>query len=541
MKIRTKFVVLNSVILLAAIAAITCVSLYVLNHEMRLKAMNAQEVRMRILHELLDQKGKEFRIADGKMMIGNFILNGDTVLCDRLKELCGGTATIFMGDVRIATNVVKKDGSRAVGTKLVGPAYDAVFKKGKPYRGEAKILGVPYFADYDPIKDASGRTIGVVYVGEKMSGFMDSFNKLAFNIFALAVLLVLCAWVANKFIAHRLFSPLNGIHDVLISSARDGDLTQRLDYAKRDEIGEMCIAFNSFMEKLNDIINRVIATASEVSSSSGTLVTTFELMATNSEEVASQIGTVAVASEEMAATSNDVAQNCSIAAGSSEQANNAALTGASVVQETVSVMHRIAERVKESARTVESLGARSNEIGEIVGTIEEIADQTNLLALNAAIEAARAGEQGRGFAVVADEVRALAERTTKATKEIGMMIKAIQQETRVAVGVMEEGVAEVEKGTGEAAKSGGAIKEILNEIGNVTMQVNQIATAAEEQTSTTNEISNNIHMITEVMTCSAEVARESSEAAKHLSSVAEDLHGIVSQFKVSGSTQEVSF
>jgi methyl-accepting chemotaxis protein len=538
MKIRTKFIVLNSIILVAAIAAITAVCLYALNHQMRIKAMDVQEARMRTFRELLNQKGNDFRIVDGKMMIGNFSLNGDYSLPDLLKELCGGTATIFMGNVRVSTNVVKADGSRAVGTKLVGPAYDALFKEGKPYRGEAKILGVPYFTAYDPIKDAGGETIGAIYVGERMSGFMESFEKLAFIILGLAALLVLGAWIANRTIAYRLFTPLNGIHDVLISAEKDGDLTQRLNYSKRDEIGEMCIAFNSFMEKLNEVINRIIASAGEVSSSSGTLVMTYELMATNSEEVAAQIGTVAVASEEMAATSNDVAQNCSIAAGSSEQANTAALTGASVVQETVTVMNRIAERVRESARTVESLGARSNEIGEIVGTIEDIADQTNLLALNAAIEAARAGEQGRGFAVVADEVRALAERTTKATKEIGSMIKAIQQETKVAVGSMEEGVAEVEKGTAESAKSGKAIEEILSEIGNVTMQVNQIATAAEEQTSTTNEISNNIHMITEVMKCSAEVARDSSDAARQLSSVAEGLQSIVGQFKVSTEEQE---
>src|SRR4029079_17619247 len=131
--------------------------------------------------------------------------------------------------------------------------------------------------------------------------------------------------------------------------------------------------------------------------------------------------------------------NCTMAADSSNQGNELATQGVSVVQETVAGMTRIADQVKESARTVESLGSRSEQIGEIVGTIEDIADQNNLLALNAAIEAARAGEQGRGFAVVADEVRALAERTTRATKEIGQMIRAIQMETKGAVASMKEG------------------------------------------------------------------------------------------------------
>jgi methyl-accepting chemotaxis protein/hemerythrin len=190
---------------------------------------------------------------------------------------------------------------------------------------------------------------------------------------------------------------------------------------------------------------------------------------------------------------------------------------------------------------VEALGRRSDEIGAIVGTIEDIADQTNLLALNAAIEAARAGEQGRGFAVVADEVRALAERTTKATREIGLMIKAIQQETRSAVTAMEEGVSEVEQGTGEAARSGEALRKIQDEINDLHLQVQQIATAAEEQTATTNDISSNIHGITEVAQDTVEGARKTSAAAGHLSRLSADLERLVGQFKLDGSGKMITW
>jgi methyl-accepting chemotaxis protein len=195
-------------------------------------------------------------------------------------------------------------------------------------------------------------------------------------------------------------------------------------------------------------------------------------------------------------------------------------------------MRQIAARVKDSAGTMESLGARGDQIGEIIGTIEDIADQTNLLALNAAIEAARAGEQGRGFAVVADEVRALAERTTKATKEIGEMIKGIQNETRLAVSVMVEGVREVETGTCEAEKSGDALKEILKQISVVSGQVSQIATAAEQQTATTGEISGNIHQITTVVQESARGAEESASSARQLADLADELQQAVGRFKV---------
>jgi methyl-accepting chemotaxis protein len=195
-------------------------------------------------------------------------------------------------------------------------------------------------------------------------------------------------------------------------------------------------------------------------------------------------------------------------------------------------MSLIAEKVQESARTVDGLGARSDQIGAIIGTIEDIADQTNLLALNAAIEAARAGEQGRGFAVVADEVRALAERTTRATKEIDGMIKAIQSETRGAVAAMEQGVYQVEAGTMEAAKSGDALRDILRQVNDVASQVHQIATAAEEQTATTREISNNMQQITHVVQDTASGAHQSATAACQLQGNAEELQRLVRQFKL---------
>jgi methyl-accepting chemotaxis protein len=234
----------------------------------------------------------------------------------------------------------------------------------------------------------------------------------------------------------------------------------------------------------------------------------------------------------MSATAGDIAQNCQLASEGSQQASAAAVSGVDIVNQTIAVMNSISERVKNSAKAVESLGNRSDQIGEIIGTIEDIADQTNLLALNAAIEAARAGEQGRGFAVVADEVRALAERTTKATHEIGEMIKAIQHETKNAVITMEEGVREVALGSEKAADSGRALEQISQRINDVNAQIHQVATAAEEQTATTSEISTNMQQITEVISMTSRGAKDSETAANRLSVLAEDLRRIISQFKI---------
>ncbi len=350
------------------------------------------------------------------------------------------------------------------------------------------------------------------------------------TLMTIAILLtVLLTWLVTRSITKPVNATLTMITDI---AQGEGDLTKRLEYDGKDELGALCGMFNLFVDKLHNIINRVAQTTSQVAAAATQLNSTAEQMATGAEEVAAQAGTVATAGEEMAATSSEIAQNCQMAASGAMQASTSANSGATVVQNTVSVMTSIAQRVQASAQTVESLGSRSDQIGAIIGTIEDIADQTNLLALNAAIEAARAGEQGRGFAVVADEVRALAERTTKATREISEMIKAIQSETRSAVGTMDEGVQEVERGTAEAARSGSALQEILNQIQNVTMQVNQIATAAEEQTATTSEISNNMQQITDVVHQTAKGAQESASAASQLTMMAEELQRLVGQFKL---------
>ncbi len=348
-----------------------------------------------------------------------------------------------------------------------------------------------------------------------------------------ALLSVIVTMVAGFLLSRSITTPLREVLSMLENIVQgEGDLTARLVYSGKNELGLICSFFNTFIHKLQGIIANVAQNTVQVASAANQLYVNAEHTATGAEEVASQATTVATASEELSATAAEIAQNCHIAAENSRHANDSALDGAAVVQATVNLMTQIAERVKESARTVAGLGANSDQIGQIVGTIEDIADQTNLLALNAAIEAARAGEQGRGFAVVADEVRALAERTTRATKEISVMIRSIQQATGNAVSSMEEGVKQVEKGTAEAARSGEALHYILTQIDAVTMQVNQIATAAEQQTSTTNEIARNIHQISTVVMESTEGAQGSASTASKLARLAEELQRVVGQFKL---------
>ena len=318
----------------------------------------------------------------------------------------------------------------------------------------------------------------------------------------------------------------------LANSLAEGNLMVSVEVTSQDETGQLMVAMRHMAGSLRDLLRRTADISNSIASASEQLHVTSAQIATGAEEVAAQAGTVATASEEMSATSSDIARNCSMAADASQQSTDAASAGSRIVQDTITGMNVIADRVRQTSQTIEALGSRSEQIGNIVGTIEDIADQTNLLALNAAIEAARAGEMGRGFAVVADEVRALAERTTKATREIGEMIKAIQNETKAAVKAMEEGVQEVEKGTISSEKSGRALEEIIDRINEVAMQVSQIATAAEQQTATTGEVTNNIQQITEVVHHTARGADETTGAAAQLASQARELRQLVSHFKL---------
>ncbi|NTV49062.1 MAG: methyl-accepting chemotaxis protein [Geobacteraceae bacterium] len=427
--------------------------------------------------------------------------------------------------------------------------FEEYFAKGKPLA--ESILTARESSDEVTVESASGaivKQVAPLYTkpGEAIAALVDYNIKESQTSYEadvkkyhrdmLLMVVIVCgatifAFILGFVIYRSIAGPLAQVIDTMALVAA-GDLTAHSSINSRDEMGQLAAEINEMVDKLRAIISQISSTSTQVASASSQLHSTADRIATGSEEVAAQAGTVATAGEEMSATSGDIAQNCQMAAEGAHRASQAASDGAAVVERTVAVMGQIAEKVQESARTVESLGARSDQIGAIIGTIEDIADQTNLLALNAAIEAARAGEQGRGFAVVADEVRALAERTTRATKEIGEMIKAIQRETKGAVIAMEQGVQQVENGTEEAAKSGQALQDILAQVNDVAMQVNQIATAAEEQTATTSEISNNMQQITEVVQQTSQGAHESATAAAQLSGNAEELQRLVHQFKL---------
>lgn len=319
----------------------------------------------------------------------------------------------------------------------------------------------------------------------------------------------------------------------VINRLSEGDLLVEIEHTERkDEISKLKYQLNIMVSNLRNLLSKVKEAIDATASASNEISASTEEMSAGAKEQTVQASEVASAVEEMAKTILETSSNTSVAAETARHAGENATEGGKVVIQTISGMNRIAEVVMKAAQTVEALGKSSDQIGEIVQVIEDIADQTNLLALNAAIEAARAGEQGRGFAVVADEVRKLAERTTKATKEIADMIKKIQRDTIEAVQSMQEGTSEVETGKELANKAGTALEQIIDGTQKVSKIIKQVAAASEQQSKASEDISRNIEAITTVTHESASGALQIAKAAEDLSRLTVNLQDLVGRFKI---------
>jgi len=418
-----------------------------------------------------------------------------------------------------------------------GDYYGLGKKMAQAYVAEGTEAGNRIMRDFDKsaeriiAKVQAFKEEQIAAAGVRSSEMVKATHTARWTFLGLGLLALAVGVTISLLISRSICGPVGDVVRV-IRQIEDGDLTAHISCDSRDEIGILASAVNQMVQDMSRIFGSVISASDRLVTASAQLQGNSQEVAGSVSQAASQSGLIAAAGEEMTMTSQEIARNCTIAAESSHKVDGSAQRSSEIIRETALGMQRISEKVTLSATRVTTLGTRSEQIGEIVGTIEDIADQTNLLALNAAIEAARAGEQGRGFAVVADEVRALATRTQKATQDISSMIATIQKEIKGAVDGMREGVDEATKGTAEAEKSRYALDEVLEQVALISQQISGISDAANMQTEITGEVSNNLQEISHMMEQSSHSLQDSTVAAGDLAHLAEELRDTVRRFKL---------
>ncbi|MDR3521640.1 MAG: methyl-accepting chemotaxis protein [Acidocella sp.] len=487
-------------------------------------AQNGLDRNLDMLRNALLALGPPHR--EGEMLyFGSHCLNGDCAIVDQVKSQLGGTATIFLGDERVATNVQTTFGSRALGTKLApGPMYERVLGEGLSYRGETVILGEPYVAVYEPII-ADGAVIGMLFAGVKnMAGRRDAGPPCNFEdcITALDEVTQAQAETAQQAVRQRQDYEdsrrkidAERLWDAQRQSEAVIALADALDHlAKGDLAFRLETVLAPDYEKLRENFNTAIAQ----------LYATIEAVGYNTRDVGKGAEDIRIASDDLsgrtaqqAATLEQTAAALDQITSTVRQTATAALTARSAVTLAREEAQTSNEVLRETVTAMEGIAAQSREITNTIGVIDDIAFQTNILALNAGVEAARAGDAGRGFAVVASEVRALAQRSAEAAKSIKMLIATSGQQVGQGVKLVDE--------------AAGALERIVEQVNRLSLLVNDIAAAAQEQASSLGEVNLAVNQMDQSTQRNAAMVQETMKASNQLARQAIELSERLQQFR----------
>lgn len=419
--------------------------------------------------------------------------------------------------------------------KIVADA-NAIFKKFDPTGRKAALQAVDemehnIFAKVEKILDVSAQeeksdaSSALRLVSEKLQNMV---TQLIIATLLAAAIGIAIAYFLSTSINRRLRTVLN-----MANSISEGDLSApALLDTRSDEIGELAQAMNRMSDSLNELLKDINQVASSVASSSSDILQSSSELTTGSNEQAHKSSMLATAIEQMSSTVSEVAMQSNQASESATESGRQANLGGKIVRDTVDGINKLSEVVRAASNTVGKLGSRSDEIGAVIQVINGIAEQTNLLALNAAIEAARAGEQGRGFAVVADEVRTLAARTSEATKEVASSIGAIQEDTRAAVASIQQGTEQALISVELAEKAGLSLETIVSSAANLDSMIVSIASATEEQSATTQEMARDVSIIRDASENALALATNTSEKANRMTALSQQLEALVNKFKL---------
>ncbi len=441
-------------------------------------------------------------------------------------------------NVDVALHLKRDDKFETFGTTLQAKTLLSTEQMNNAMSGEVEYLqgetgGEPVAILAEVIKDYSGNPIGVVELAVDRSYFSDALSSMQGIMLGLGLLGILIGIVSSAFIARGIAAPLKRVAISLEEIAEgDGNLDVHLQEEGSDEAARLGRAFNRFIDRIRDTVEQTALAATH-------LAPVVELFSANVEKAhhgmqqqQRDIEQIATAVNQMSATVHDVASNTSMAADATKQADEDTSNGKQIVASAIKAINDVAAEMEHITEVIARVNNDSTRIGGVLDVIVGIAEQTNLLALNAAIEAARAGEQGRGFAVVADEVRSLAQRTQSSTEEIRGMIEGLQSGTRQAVEVIDKGKQSTVLSVEQSGKAGEALDAILKAVDTINAMNTQIATASEEQSVVADDINRNISRINEVTAHNTEGAAELTRQNESLMKLAEDLLTVVGRFNL---------
>ena len=482
----------------------------------------------------------DWKIDGGALYKGDTKFDDADEVVDSLANVTGGKVTIFKGDTRIATNVKDAAGKRQVGTKASETVISTVLNKGENFLGTANVVGEEHYAAYRPLKDSAGKIVGMLFVGVSVHEMDDVTSSFITSIVIAMLVIVAGCIVSSNFVVNKMLGTLDAAVNAM-KKISEGDL--RIDDIKieyEDEIGMLAKSINEMKYKLKGILMKIAASSEQVAESAEELTASTQQGAYSihsmaqdassmNEESDSQMKTIKVLQEKlqvMRKRMDDLYRMTMTMDAVAMSSAKSTVLGQEQMATASKVMDHIAKQVYHSVDVVGNLGKRSDEIGEIVKTISAIADQTNLLALNAAIEAARAGEHGRGFAVVADEVRKLAEQSGTAAGNIADLIHNIQRETAEAVKSISSGTEGVNDGVSAVSTAATAFKNIGVEVERLTVNVADSTTGIEVVNAANKDIAN-------AFDHTREVAQKSNETATSISAVAEEQTAMISEISES--------
>lgn len=373
-------------------------------------------------------------------------------------------------------------------------------------------------------------TLGVVE--DKTLAFESVAEQLWFTVISSVILYVVISLIAG-FTINRLLLPLSQLTQAVKQLAQgSGDLTHRIEIQRQDEIGELANYMNQFLAELQSMIKGVVDRTHSITTQAQDSSHISQASSQQVENQQGEVNQIATAIHEMSATAAEVASHAELTASAAQNSTQACQNGQEVIQKNLTSIHDLSSQVQEAASVIEQLENNAQEINQILATIQGIAEQTNLLALNAAIEAARAGEQGRGFAVVADEVRVLSKRTHDSTEEIRSMIDTLQNNSRQAVDTMQASTTLTTNSVGFAQAASDSLSQITQSITEISDMATQIANAAEEQRAVSEDISRNTQSVKELSDQLAEQAAQGSQSAHNMSHATADMLQDVSRFKI---------